>query len=584
MKLKIETRKFLTTASALVIAIIFPAIAFAQTDNVGIGTTTPDASAVLDLSSTEKGFLVPRMDETQRDNISSPATGLLVYNTDDQRFQYYNGSNWVDLLTTGNISLTDGNIFVGNGSDVATEVTVSGDATLSNTGVLNITSDSIKGDLIDIDGNTDGDIMFYDGTDWDRMPAGLTSTPTNGQILIGNGSGFSLDTLIAGTNVTITRGSGTIEIEATGGGGGLDDGTVTNSTIRWDGADWIENTLFKTDGAVATLGDNATAGQVTMFDGSSNTITLNVAGHANNRNYTIPDAGSDASFLMSIGSQTIEGSPTIEGDLTISNQNELRLGELNANGSNYLSFAAPASLTSDYNFTWPVDDGNIGEVLTTDGSGVLSWDAFSAWSLTGNSGITGSNFIGTNDNADLRFVTNTGDRMIITATGRVGIGTANPDGVLDVLGSPGSTRKLFLPANNSEPADSDFSQYQWSLWVDEGNDEIEFKTRKSDGSFLERTLPNFKMFKDTVTISGSNNVLAIDQNNGGYLDIDVTVTGAEEGDFVIVTPDSDKPVSLGIGYAFVSATDTITIRFTNNDWNDSASANGDYYILVFESQ
>lgn len=49
---------------------------------VGINddNTTPDASAMLDVKSTDKGMLIPRMTETQRDNINSPATGLMVYN------------------------------------------------------------------------------------------------------------------------------------------------------------------------------------------------------------------------------------------------------------------------------------------------------------------------------------------------------------------------------------------------------------------------------------------------------------------------------------------------------------------------
>ena len=48
----------------------------------------------------------------------------------------------------------------------------------------------------------------------------LTATPTNGQLLIGNGSGYTLATLTAGANVTITNGAGTIEIASSGGGGG----------------------------------------------------------------------------------------------------------------------------------------------------------------------------------------------------------------------------------------------------------------------------------------------------------------------------------------------------------------------------
>jgi hypothetical protein len=49
--------------------------------NVGIGTTTPAASALLDVSSTTKGILPPRMTTTQRDAIASPAAGLIIFNT-----------------------------------------------------------------------------------------------------------------------------------------------------------------------------------------------------------------------------------------------------------------------------------------------------------------------------------------------------------------------------------------------------------------------------------------------------------------------------------------------------------------------
>ena len=76
----------------LLAAVLLTAITSAQ---VGIGTTTPDASSALDITSTTKGLLIPRMTETQRDAISSPATGLMIYQTDGTAgFYYYNGSSW----------------------------------------------------------------------------------------------------------------------------------------------------------------------------------------------------------------------------------------------------------------------------------------------------------------------------------------------------------------------------------------------------------------------------------------------------------------------------------------------------------
>ena len=74
------------------VAVLLTATTYAQ---VGVGTTTPDASSALDITSTTKGLLIPRMTETQRDAISSPATGLMIYQTDGTAgFYYYNGSSW----------------------------------------------------------------------------------------------------------------------------------------------------------------------------------------------------------------------------------------------------------------------------------------------------------------------------------------------------------------------------------------------------------------------------------------------------------------------------------------------------------
>ncbi|MFD2914608.1 cell wall anchor protein [Psychroserpens luteus] len=64
---------------------------------VGIGTITPDASAMLDLTSTDKGMLAPRMTSIQRIAISSPAEGLLVFDTDENVFYFYNGGSWLPL-------------------------------------------------------------------------------------------------------------------------------------------------------------------------------------------------------------------------------------------------------------------------------------------------------------------------------------------------------------------------------------------------------------------------------------------------------------------------------------------------------
>jgi len=74
---------------------------------VGIGSMTPDSSAILDVRSTTKGVLIPRMDSAQRAAIADPATGLLVYQTDGtDGFYFYNATAWVSLNDASHITST----------------------------------------------------------------------------------------------------------------------------------------------------------------------------------------------------------------------------------------------------------------------------------------------------------------------------------------------------------------------------------------------------------------------------------------------------------------------------------------------
>lgn len=82
----------------LLVAIVYSNFLFGQGMAINTSGTTADGSAMLDVSSTTQGVLVPRMTASQRGSISSPATGLLVYQTDGTAgFYFYNGSAWVSL-------------------------------------------------------------------------------------------------------------------------------------------------------------------------------------------------------------------------------------------------------------------------------------------------------------------------------------------------------------------------------------------------------------------------------------------------------------------------------------------------------
>jgi len=72
----------------------------AQNVGISVDGSTPDNSAMLDIKSTSGGLLIPRMTKSQRDAISSPATSLIIYQTDNTPGFYYNAGtpsspNWV---------------------------------------------------------------------------------------------------------------------------------------------------------------------------------------------------------------------------------------------------------------------------------------------------------------------------------------------------------------------------------------------------------------------------------------------------------------------------------------------------------
>ncbi len=75
--------------------------------SVGINTSSPDASAALDITSSDKGLLIPRMSSTERQAIATPAIGLMVYDNTATAFYYFNGVGWLELLAGSTSVLSD---------------------------------------------------------------------------------------------------------------------------------------------------------------------------------------------------------------------------------------------------------------------------------------------------------------------------------------------------------------------------------------------------------------------------------------------------------------------------------------------
>ena len=119
--------------------------------NIGINNPVPDASAVLDIVSTNKGLLVPRLTSLQRLTIPAPATGLLVFDTSVNSFFYFDGSVWISLLSgvpgwrlTGNAGTNSSINFVGttDAQDLSFRVNNIQRMKLFQKGRLELTGDS----------------------------------------------------------------------------------------------------------------------------------------------------------------------------------------------------------------------------------------------------------------------------------------------------------------------------------------------------------------------------------------------------------------------------------------------------------
>lgn len=76
------------------VCLLLPFAIFAQ---IGVNTTNPDTSSILDISSTNKGLLIPRMSTGDRQAISKPRNSLLVYDTTNAKYMYFLGNQWYEL-------------------------------------------------------------------------------------------------------------------------------------------------------------------------------------------------------------------------------------------------------------------------------------------------------------------------------------------------------------------------------------------------------------------------------------------------------------------------------------------------------
>jgi hypothetical protein len=345
--------------------------------NVGIGTTTPDISAALEISSTDKGLLIPRLTLAQRP--ASPANGLMYFQTDNTPGIYiFNGGSW-NLLGNGGLS--------GSGSTGRLALFSGANSLTSNAG---LSYNSTIGRL-DVNSTNNGTGFTnwiagnFGGTAGNRVIAGVlngdatiaahTNDLSNWAKLVINPVGSTAIGSLAGTGVRMvtTAADGTLGFQEIPAGAG---GTVTN-----------------------VLADAAIGNPITIANGST-TPTIN-----------IPVASASANGYLSSSNWTTfnnkqnvlsNASASVSGILTSTDWNTFN------NKQNALSNAS----------------SSVSGILTSTDWNTFS-NKFTLPSLTSGS-VLFSNGTTIAQNNNQFFWNNT--------TNRLGIGTATPNSKLSVNG------------------------------------------------------------------------------------------------------------------------------------------------------
>jgi hypothetical protein len=268
---------------------------FAQTNNVGIGTVTPDNTSILDLVSTSRGFLVPRMTTAQRTAIASPASSLIIYNTTTNTLQYNSGTPaapvWLDVVAGAGVLGTG---LAGQVPYWTAANTIGGSNNLFwNNGTIRLgIGNAAPAHTLDVSGNiglTASSYINFGATDG-TTGYGLRDNAGNIQYKNSGGAWAALGNTLdasynqggAGAGRTITANSGAVLLN----GSNAADWTLSANSNAAGGVVFIQNTGSGLSFRVDDVAADATpfviddAGRVGIGTSApSSTVSLDVAGN-----------------------------------------------------------------------------------------------------------------------------------------------------------------------------------------------------------------------------------------------------------------------------------------------------------------
>ena len=219
----------------------------------GTTTTVNSTTVTVDDKNIELGSVATPSDTT------ADGGGITLKGTSDHTIVWTNSTDSWDF--SEHVNAASGKEFKINGTSVLSSSTLGSGVTSSSlTSVGTIATGTWNGTAIG---------RAYGGT-------GLTAAPSNGQLLIGNGTGYTLSTITAGSNVTITNSSGGITIAASGApvaGDGIDvSGSTVSIDAKANGGLVIESTELAVD-----LGASSITGTLAVSDGGTGATTASAA-------------------------------------------------------------------------------------------------------------------------------------------------------------------------------------------------------------------------------------------------------------------------------------------------------------------
>jgi hypothetical protein len=289
-------------------------------------------------------------------DITADGGGITLKGTTDKTI------NWVDATDAWTLSE---HVNIASGKEYRIDGTKVLDATSLGSGVVSSSLTSVG--------------TIGTGT-WQGTAVGTAyggtgqTTYSNGQLLIGKTDGtLAKATLTAGTGITITNGDGSVSIASSGG-------TVTSVTAT--------SPLASTGGTTPDIsiqdGTTAQKGAVQLEDSTSSTSTTKAATPASVKAaYDLAAAaldsgdigvtvqGFDADTAKLDVAQTFTAAQTFGDNVTLNAQSDLRFAD--SDSSNWVALQAPATVTANVTWTLPATDGTANQVLSTNGSGTLSF-------------------------------------------------------------------------------------------------------------------------------------------------------------------------------------------------------------------